>query len=337
VHVITVRNVRDALLQSVRYLTDYGNKEQTRIGQALVAPQPVSIHYLYPKEHVLVNPDRDANPFFHLMEAMWMLAGRDDAAFLDHYISYFSKMFAKDGIVMDAYGQRWRHGLKYNQLDEIVNQLRKEPNSRQAVLQMWGAGRDDLRAYSSKPCNLVVTFRIQVRGTPIGEVDCLDMAVINRSNDLIWGCCGANAVHFPILQEYMAARIGVELGEYWQISTNLHLYEHHYEMAKKIEPVPASSAYEPTVPLVKYAKTFDQELLGVMDFIDQMHKGFNPRVNADISNPFLSRTVVRMAIAHYLHKRGSKFDAMDIVETVEAEDWRRAGKEWLERRYVNRE
>src|ERR1700747_355276 len=129
VHVITALNIRDDLLQAVRYLWVYGSKETTRIGEAIVAPEPIAISYMNPKQHVLINAERDANPFFHLMEAMWMLAGRDDSAFLDNYVSYFSKMFAKDGVVLDAYGQRWRYGNKYNQLDEIVNQLRKEPNT----------------------------------------------------------------------------------------------------------------------------------------------------------------------------------------------------------------
>ena len=40
----------------------------------------------------------------------------------------------------------------------------------------------------------------------------LQMTVHCRSNDIIWGTYGANAVHFSILQEYVAARIGVDLG-----------------------------------------------------------------------------------------------------------------------------
>src|SRR3974390_1532437 len=160
-HVIKATNIRDALVQAIGYLHQSGVYEETRIGRALTAQEPVAIHYSNPKQHVLLNPVRDANPFFHLMEAMWMLAGRQDAAFLGYYIKDFSKLYGKNGIVMDAYGQRWLYGAGYDQLTEIVNQLRKEPNTRQCVLQMWGAGRDDLRAVSSKPCNLVATFRIQ--------------------------------------------------------------------------------------------------------------------------------------------------------------------------------
>src|SRR6516162_3973255 len=100
-HVIEATNVRDALIKSMNYLIQQGHTEVTRIGPAIVAQKPVTIHYKNPKQHVLLNPVRDANPFFHLMEAMWMLAGRQDARFLEYYIKDFSKMFGKDGIIMD--------------------------------------------------------------------------------------------------------------------------------------------------------------------------------------------------------------------------------------------
>src|SRR6516162_3106441 len=293
-HVIKASNVRDALIQAVQYLTTHGLIEETRAGEALVAQEPVCIHYENPKQHVLLNPVRDANPFFHLMESMWMLAGRDDAAFLEYYIKDFAKLFGKDGIIMDAYGYRWRHGYHYDQLDEIVNQIRKDPLTRQAVLQMWGAGRDDLRAYSSKPCNLSAVFRIQDQF--------VNMTVYNRSNDLIWGCCGANAVHFAILQEYIAGKVGLPMGGYWQITNNLHMYIDMYDKMMQrgnledIEP----EEYKTTMPLIRYPNQFDEELMDVMKYIDNLQEGnyIDPQ---NFSNPFLAQ-VARMAIAHSLYK-----------------------------------
>lgn len=52
----------------------------------------------------------------------------------------------------------------------------------------------------------------------------LDLTVCCRSNDAIWGAHGANAVHFSILQEYLAARIGVGVGKLYQLSNNYHGY-----------------------------------------------------------------------------------------------------------------
>jgi thymidylate synthase len=292
----------------------------------------VTIEYRYPKQHVLLSPIRDANPFFHLMESMWMLAGREDSAFLENYIKDFGKLYGTNGVIMDAYGQRWRCGLFFDQLEEIIDQLKKDSTTRQAVLQIWGAGRVDLRASKSKPCNLVVLFRIIENR--------LTMTVCNRSNDLIWGCCGANAVHFPILQEYMAGRLGMEIGEYWQISNNLHMYmEEHGELCKQIIERYVVDQYNSVIiPLVEYPEVFDEELLEVMHYLDILNNtGIihqSEVYSGDISNIFLREVVTPMAIAHRFFKLKNIEKALEVIEEVAAEDWKLAGKQWLERRHV---
>lgn len=337
-YVINAVNVRDALPKTVQYLLIFGKIEETRGGEALVAPSPVTICYRSPKQHVLINSLRDANPFFHLIEAMWMLAGRDDGKFLDHYIKNFSRDFGDQyGIIPDSYGHRWRYRLGFDQLKEIVEQLTDNSGSRQAVLQIWD---DDLRFNGPKPCNLIVTFRIHDSR--------LDMAVFNRSNDLLWGCCGANAVHFPIMQEYIANMIGIAIGDYWQISTNLHLYMKQYmnllERRKKItswhdhnndEPLWASLKndpnYEQTEPLIKYPESFDEELQETVCMIEDINKDLEI-FDDNLSQPFLRDTVLPMAQAHRHYKNKAIAKALAEVEKVIAADWKRAGKEWLQRR-----
>jgi thymidylate synthase len=317
---------------------NYGMCEKTRLGDVLASPDPVAIVYHNPKQHVLLNPIRDANPFFHLMEAMWMLAGREDGAFLDHYIKDFSKRFGHDGVIMDAYGYRWRHGLLFDQLNEIVSQLSKDPTTRQCVLQMWGAYHaPDLLSKFSKPCNLVATFRIWNKK--------LDMTVFNRSNDLIWGCCGANAVHFPILQEYIAGKLEREIGNYWQISTNLHLYKEHIEMMMKrmthfgeetlAQLLTDDSKYEGTQPLIMQPLKFDKELYETMELIDDLHRNIEI-YRGNISNRFLCDTVLPMAMAHQYYKNKDYDNAYQHIAMVTAKDWHEAGKQWLDRRYNGR-
>lgn len=339
-HVIEAQNVRDALPQAVEYLVNFGLRETTRLGEVLSAPHPVAIRYRDPKQHVLLNPVRNANPFFHLMESMWMLAGREDGAFLDNYIKDFSKMFGNaSGIIPDAYGYRWRYGLWFNQLDELITQLRNDPTTRQCVLQMWGVGQvtHDLLVNGPKPCNLVTTFRI-IDGK-------LDMSVFNRSNDVIWGCCGANAVHFPILQEYIAGKVGVEIGRYWQISTNLHLYRQHINsMLSRTNYIGGGdgfglatyltdySTYEKTQPLMTYPTVFDEELRETMGWLDDLHQ--DKEINrGNISNRFLSDVVLPMALAYRCFKNKDMHAAYRYINEVSAEDWYEAGKQWLDRRY----
>jgi Thymidylate synthase len=223
-------------------------------------------------------------------------------------------------------------------LYEAIRQLRRNPTTRQVVLQMWGAGRNDLISETAKPCNLVTAFRI--RGNR------LDMTVFNRSNDLIWGCCGANAVHFAVMQEYIASMIGIEIGSYWQVTTNLHLYQHHIDMFRKrifndhditiavnipYHLIDGIRAYEQTQPLIQYPETFDNDLEDTMAYIDALHMN-EKCYDGNIANPFLRDTVIPMATTHRLYKNKQMDDALEEIKKVSAPDWRTAGEEWLLRR-----
>jgi len=82
-------------------------------------------------------------------------------------------------------------------------------------------------------CNLSVVFEIEEipaycladrEEGPSRTMRVLNMTVFNRSNDMVYGALGANVVHFSVLQEYMAACIGVEVGTYYQVSSNMHVY-----------------------------------------------------------------------------------------------------------------
>ena len=83
--VIEASSPDDALAQGMRHLLERGVREPSRVGEVLVAPAPVATVYRYPRARVSFSPVRDANPFFHVMEALWMLAGRNDVAFLAAY------------------------------------------------------------------------------------------------------------------------------------------------------------------------------------------------------------------------------------------------------------
>lgn len=174
---------------------------------------------------VLRSPLRDANPFFHLVEAFYYLAGRKDVALP----SYFAKQLAAysdDGDTLwGSYGFRWRNHFNVDQLDIIIDELRKDPTSRRCVIQMWdgyldlniATGTGGVAKGKDTPCNHAVTFDPKPDGS-------LNMTVSNRSNDLVWGAYGANMVHFNILHSYVSAAVGLSKGSHFQASSNTHVY-----------------------------------------------------------------------------------------------------------------
>jgi Thymidylate synthase len=235
-HVIQARNVNDAFASALEYLEAEGIREESRNGPVIVAPGPVCTVYSNSQERVLFSPLRDANPFFHFFESLHMLAGRNDVAFLAQFVPSFAQ-YSDDGETQNgAYGYRWRDWFGYDQLDEIVNELTARPESRRAVLTMWDATKPEyiserywqdegdllyaIKGGKDAPCNTQAYF--DLRG---GK---LNMTVLCRSNDIVLGCFGANAVHFSFLLEYLAARLGTPIGVYRQFSNNFHYYTNLY-------------------------------------------------------------------------------------------------------------
>src|SRR5690625_4880167 len=166
---------------------------------------------------------RNANPFFHLLESVWMLAGENDLAFPQFFNQQYSA-YSDDGKTNPgAYGHRWRRHFGRDQLAQAIMELEENTSSRRVVLNMYDPRADgDARLLGGAdiPCNTSVYFARDGKQ--------LDMTVCNRSNDLIWGAYGANVVHFSLLHEFVALACGADVGTYYQVSNNAHFYEQRY-------------------------------------------------------------------------------------------------------------
>ena len=78
-------NVHDALVRGMDLLHTEDFKNESRNGRVYQARTPVTTVYERSKERVLFWAERDANPFFHFMEGLWMLDGRNDLEFVKHF------------------------------------------------------------------------------------------------------------------------------------------------------------------------------------------------------------------------------------------------------------
>lgn len=324
--IIDANSVSDALGCGIDTLFDCGKEETSRNGKVIVAPGPVCTVYHKPWQRVLFSATRDANPFFHLMEALWMLTGRHDL----EWPMYFNKKFenySDDGItVWGAYGHRWRRWFNCDQLLIVIQELTANPNSRRAVLQMWD-GMYDLdkarKGGKDVPCNTNAYFWISD-----GE---LHMTVCCRSNDIIWGAYGANAVHFSILQEYMAARLKVPMGKYYQFSNNFHCYTDIYDEAKldKIRAECWQERYYDSIKNIHYPLASFETDFEVFD--EEVANFLTMPLSVDSKIPFLRNVAVPMYASWHARKQ-KHGNGIRQAEMIEAPDWRRACVEWIERR-----
>lgn len=337
-HVLTARNVHCAIPEAIRHLTRVGIQRESRNGPVLVAPGPVATVYSHPMEKVEFWPVRDSNPIFHLMEALWMLGGRNDVAFPCLFNSTFGQ-FSDDGVTFNgAYGHRWRkHFGGFDQLRRVADALKANPDDRRQVISMWDGHHDPvLKDSKDVPCNTHVYVSRDHEGK-------LDITVCCRSNDVVWGCYGSNAVHFAFLLEYLAARIGCPTGRYTHISNNWHGY------LKTIDPLRSLADSAPsgghgdldcwdpyenglsTIPLIKEGEDVEQFDRDLSMFLDM--GGMTPM---GTRSKFLKKVAGPLAKAYNAFRTlgdPERFkESVKHAQDCEAEDWRIASVGWFQRR-----
>jgi thymidylate synthase len=175
------------------------------------------------RRYVAVPPARLLNPAFAVAEALWILSGSDDP-----WIFTFNRslaQYADGGRLRGAYGPRmrgWRGEL--DQLAYVRELLQRDPDSRQAVIQLYDP-QVDTRGHRDVPCTLNYRFFLR-RG-------CLDMHTTMRSND-VWLGLPYDLFTATVLQELMAGWLGVELGAYHHHVDSLHLYQQHWLSAADV-------------------------------------------------------------------------------------------------------
>ena len=298
--------------------------QDSRNGEVLSFPTPVTSVYQYPDERVLFSPERNCNPFFHFIEGLWMIEGRDDLGTLTMFAKKMAD-FSDDGErVNGAYGYRWREWFGRDQLSKVIDLLKQNPLDRRIVLQMWDPFRDLGSSSKDVPCNTQVYFRC--------VNDALDMTVTNRSNDMIWGMYGANAVHFSMVQEYVATMVGMKLGKYYQVSNNAHIDKEVWDPLDKKLPIGIRGCSYETLevevsPLIENPNSFDIELAL---FFEWLHEGDHSKF--EYENSTFDKTAMPMVEAWWCYKEGMVNEAINIAEDIQASDWRKACVEWLERK-----
>lgn len=356
----TARSVSEALHNGLHAIRVHGVKKPSRVGDVLVMPNPVMTVYTEPTNRVLFSPMRDANPFFHVMETLWMLAGRNDLPWLTRFNKKF-EAYSDDGgkTQPGAYGYRWRNYFGHDQLMDIILELKQNPDTRRCVLAMWdGGSRATWQTLGDKAYPQPGDLFAAVAGS--NDVPCnthayfdtidgrLNMTVCCRSNDIIWGAYGANAVHFSFLLEFLSAATGIPMGVYRQFSNNFHLYtnvvapemlmpmardvsdsDKYYvkESANSLIKVPASPPLRKVPLMTTDLDTFERNLFRFMD--DEESDTFD--------EPFFEHVAMPMWDAYNEYKRKMYDSAIEHAERIRSEDWRIACVEWLQRRKIKHE
>lgn len=273
-----------------------------------------------PRRRVHVVPGRRANPFLAMSEALHVLGGRNDVASLLPYNKRILE-FSDDGLTLyGAYGKRI-----HPQMGALLARLNNKPfNDRRAVLSIWQP-EDLVQNTKDPPCNDIVAFKLRD--------SLLYMTIFNRSNDLHWGLYAVNIYQFSILQEYLAARLGVELGTQTHISNSLHIYTEGpgAEITKRMlaaidKPLPVLPDPQPLFPngLPSHAE-FVEDCNLVLD--QEEYGGEDPEEEGIAFLEFASDFLR----CYREHRAGVTIDLSECRHGNYYADWLEAAEEFLSR------
>jgi thymidylate synthase len=187
-----------------------------------------------PRQRWVVSRNPPMNVAFALAEVVWIMAGRDDSAFLNYFNRALPKYSGDCTNYHGAYGYRLRKKFGLDQLERAYQVLSRNPESRQVVLQIWDSAVDlpfsDGQPTSEDiPCNIAAMLKVRDGA--------LEWTQIMRSNDIFRGL-PYNFVQFTTIQEIMAGWLNLKLGTYNHVSDSLHIYERDFDQVAPINQMP---------------------------------------------------------------------------------------------------
>ena len=168
-----------------------------------------------PSDKVITNAERKWSKKYAAAEWSWYLSGDPSVDKLAELYGkvppIWERMADEYGKVNSNYGYQWQ---RRNQLDNVVDILRRDPSTRQAAISIYDAKEISDYGYDT-PCTYAIQFSI------IDEKLC--MSVYMRSNDVWYGFCN-DQYQFASLQELVADMLSIETGWYYHHAHNMHLY-----------------------------------------------------------------------------------------------------------------
>lgn len=165
--------------------------------------------------------NRGTVPGIGAVEACQLLAGASTPKLVIAVGPAFSNFAEDNGLFHGAYGLRTQ-----DQYGPIIERLKADPDTRQAVVTIWNPELDLLPSKRDYPCTILHQFRIRDNK--------LNMSVYMRSND-VWLGAAYDFFQFTRVQLAIASVLGVAPGSYTHHVGSLHIYEQHYGAAENLK------------------------------------------------------------------------------------------------------
>jgi thymidylate synthase len=159
-----------------------------------------------------------------ILELLWFLKGSTDNNWLkERGVSIWNEWAAPDGDLGPIYGHQWRswpapNGQHIDQIAEVVETLKKNPDSRRIIVSAWNVA--DIPRMALAPCHAFFQFYVAD-----GKLSC---QLYQRSADIFLGV-PFNIASYALLTHMMAQQCNLEVGDFVWTGGDCHLYSNHLE------------------------------------------------------------------------------------------------------------
>ena len=161
-------------------------------------------------------------------ELLWFLAGDTNVRYLqENGVTIWNEWADAEGNLGRVYGAQWRDwrtgdGRSIDQIDQVIAQIKKTPDSRRLIVSAWNPG--EIGRMALPPCHALFQFFVLD-----GRLSC---QLYQRSADLFLGV-PFNIASYALLTMMIAQVTGLTPGDFVHTFGDLHLYSNHLDQARE--------------------------------------------------------------------------------------------------------
>jgi thymidylate synthase len=218
--------IMKSYLNLMQTILDEGTPKTDRTGTGTLSLFGAQLRYNLDQGFPLVTTKKvHLRSIIH--ELLWFLKGETNTKYLkDNGVSIWNEWESPEGDLGPIYGKQWRSwaapdGTAIDQIAQVVEQIKKNPDSRRLIVSAWNVG--EIPRMALAPCHAFFQFYVAD-----GKLSC---QLYQRSADFFLGV-PFNIASYALLTMMVAQVCGLKLGDFVHTFGDLHLYSNHLEQAK---------------------------------------------------------------------------------------------------------
>ena len=213
-------------LQLLQHILDNGVTKTDRTGTGTISTFGYQIRFDLSKGFPLATTKKvHLKSIIH--ELLWFLQGSTNIKYLkDNGVRIWDEWANENGDLGPVYGKQWRSwackdGKEIDQISEVVEQIKKNPDSRRLIVSAWNVA--DLPDMALMPCHNMFQFYVAE-----GKLSC---QLYQRSADVFLGV-PFNIASYALLTMMIAQVTGLQPGDFVHTFGDVHIYNNHLEQVK---------------------------------------------------------------------------------------------------------